>query len=42
MVECFNKAAGKFGVTVDIDVTHSYDPVNLDVEDETVQIVKKA
>ncbi|MDU1442554.1 MAG: M20/M25/M40 family metallo-hydrolase [Clostridium cochlearium] len=42
MVECFNKAAEKFGVTVDIDVTHSYDPVNLDVEDETVQIVKKA
>ncbi|NOH16042.1 M20/M25/M40 family metallo-hydrolase [Clostridium cochlearium] len=41
MVECFNKAAEKFGVTVDIDVTHSYDPVNLDVEDETVQIVKK-
>ncbi|CDI48482.1 M20/M25/M40 family metallo-hydrolase [Clostridium tetani] len=42
MVECFNKAAEKFGVTVEIDVIHSYDPVNLDVEDEIVKTVKTA
>lgn len=42
MVECFNKAAEKFGATVNIDVIHSYDPVKLDVEDEIVETVKKA
>lgn len=42
MVDALNKAIEKFGAEMELEVTHSYDPVNIEKGDEILKITEEA